>query len=124
MVKQYYFKTGVTIITEIEETKNGDLFWINPVEVIFMTQATVLRPLFSTTKDQKFAPNLSVLENDTLIQGEVSERLEIDYKKNVNEVLEKMKAVEEEIKLKESGLKLPPDMQRIIRGNFRLQGPK
>jgi hypothetical protein len=74
MVKQYYFKTGVTIITEIEETKNGDLFWINPVEVIFMTQATVLRPLFSTTKDQKFAPNLSVLENDTLIQGEVSER--------------------------------------------------
>jgi len=124
MFKQYYLKTGITIVTETEETEQGELFWINPVEVMFMTQGTILRPLFSTTKKRKFPPKRNVLENDVLLEDELSERFEEDYRKNIADILEKMGKAEEERNIKESGLVLPHDMQRISKGNFRLPGPR
>lgn len=131
MVKQYYLKTGITIITDTEVSENGNLFWIYPTEVGFMPQGTILRPLFSSTKNQRFIPNENVLKNDVLLEDEAGDSISEHYKKSVEDILEKIENArikEEGIrKLKESGIIIPtPDFRmtgsRIP--NFKLPGPK
>jgi hypothetical protein len=140
MVKYYYLKTGVTIITEVDmlEVEVGKLLdssfpgtkgahpglcqptgikmlhWVRPTEVGYMPGGMILRPLFSSSKDFKFIPNPNVLKNDVILESEASDGTVEHYKRSIKEILEKM----EEVRQKNSGIIIPkPD-------GFRLPGPK